>query len=111
MFRVRPGVLPKCLVCHFGLAVRLWVKSTSRARGNTHQLQYPLPKQPEEFRVAVTDNAPWQSVGLDHVLHEVACRVRRLFRSIGGYEVDHFCCTVRNCQDGVIGSNVRWPRG
>ena len=101
----------QCLVGSFGLAVRLWVKSTGGTRGNSNQLHDILPKQTEEFRIAVTDDAPWQAVGLDNVMHDIACRVRCPFRSIGGYEVDHFSCHVRDGQDGVVGSHVRRPWG
>ena len=50
-------------------------------------------------------------MGFDHVLDEVSSRVGCLFQSAGGYEVNHFCGPVRDGQDGVVGSNIRWPLG
>ena len=45
------------------------------------------------------------------MLHDVTCRVGCRFRPIGGDEVDHFSCPVRDGQDGVVGSHVRRPWG
>ena len=78
-------------------------------RRYSQQLHDSLPEVAEEFGVSIADDGVREAVTSDDIVQEEPGCACGLLILMSGYEVNHFCCPIRQSQHGVVGSYIRGP--
>jgi len=70
-----------------------------------------LSEQTEEFGVSIANHCMREAMTADYVVDEESGGVRGIFMLVGGDEVDHLGCSIRECEYCIVGADVFRPWG